>query len=306
MNTPTVPTSTVDNATLPETNISEILQHHDISVRGRARIEIAIVHELLRRLVAAGYTVKIDTEGDNADDAFDHDPSNPMPSLLRIFGLDECALEAYPVDALSRRAWIKLVLGNDGYDVICDYNTSLEQPVMAALNEWVTQMEDNGGVPPTPPASENRNERDLILNGYPPSIGIIGESSLPPDSEALTGAVALANNVLKHVGTGQAVYAEQAFGALAVLLDAVVNYVPCPGGEPTLIRVWIQNGLVSAVEGLPAGFTLRKIDLDAEGALDSDTELLEGDDVPPFYGQAEREECSGKVRGYIGEWEGGK
>jgi hypothetical protein len=49
--------------------------------------------------------------------------------------------------------------------------------------------------------------------------------------------------------------------------------------EPTVIRVWIKDGLISDVLGLPDGVTLRIIDMDTEGTLDEDTKPIEGDDA---------------------------
>jgi hypothetical protein len=91
---------------------------------------INVEHEIVRRLVmdflAAGYQFGLDY-GDGPET-----PSQTLAGVLRIaFDVDDCYLLLTGGNA--GEGWVRLVFGNDGYDVISDYTTNLEglvAPVM--------------------------------------------------------------------------------------------------------------------------------------------------------------------------------
>jgi hypothetical protein len=50
------------------------------------------------------------------------------------------AADATGVERVCRPfAWVRFVYGNDGYDVISDYTTSLEA-VLAPINDWCSEQ----------------------------------------------------------------------------------------------------------------------------------------------------------------------
>jgi len=108
---------------------TEIIKQHASSVRGRAYIELQIVNKLIEEAEKHNYTLQIsgvaldDYDGDFKTAAFD---------------LDECFVDVISADQKALGA-IKLVFGNDGYDVIADYTISLETfltPVNELANFW--------------------------------------------------------------------------------------------------------------------------------------------------------------------------
>lgn len=114
----------------------EILQHHEKgAVMRRARVELKIVRRLIVALQSAGYTLTI-------DDGEEQTPvTNQGEALKLLFNLDEARI--LTKSPALRESFVYLVFGHDGYDVICDYGTSLEA-VMGPLNEWINQQEDAG------------------------------------------------------------------------------------------------------------------------------------------------------------------
>lgn len=107
----------------------EIIARHDESVRGRAAIELAIVHELIKRLVAAGYKVYVD----DGDDELQNGEEQEL--VTAIFGVDVAKIVTMK-DGTPKRSFVQLVMGNDGTDIIADYGISLEE-VMDPLHEWI-------------------------------------------------------------------------------------------------------------------------------------------------------------------------
>lgn len=111
----------------------EILARHDPAVRARAKIELEIVHELIKRLRAAGYVhFEVDDGGDDEEDV-----EGDQEIVHAIFAVDEAYLLARRT-ANDRASKVFLVMGNSGYDVISDYTLSLET-VMEPLSEWITK-----------------------------------------------------------------------------------------------------------------------------------------------------------------------
>jgi hypothetical protein len=102
----------------------EILAHHDASVQSRARKELQLVRKLIEIAKASGYDLLEEEEGE-VDDLAAH-----------LFNLDEANVLVYNGERYL--GFVKLVFGNDGYDLICDYSTILEEwllPVNQLANE---------------------------------------------------------------------------------------------------------------------------------------------------------------------------
>lgn len=113
---------------MTETN-QQILKRHDASVRGRALLEILIVNELLRRLASAGF------ENIAVDDGGDKIKGTHQELVAAVFSVDQSTVFAWRDKKLH---WVTLVMGNDGYDVICDYSTRLET-LMEQLEGWIDE-----------------------------------------------------------------------------------------------------------------------------------------------------------------------
>lgn len=121
--------------TMPAPSFDEtIILRHDKSCRHRARIELLVVRRLIADLITAGYALTVD-DGDGI-----RQTGTPDELISTIFGVDEAHILA---DKIDNHAWVFLVLGNDGWDVISDYAVSLES-VMAPLNQWIDEQESLG------------------------------------------------------------------------------------------------------------------------------------------------------------------
>lgn len=78
-----------------------------------------VVWNLLHHLEAAGYVAFSVDNGDDAEAVNSH-----KEAMEIIFNLDDAAVFFRPVSVAAgdagRRRWIRLVMGNSGWDVICD------------------------------------------------------------------------------------------------------------------------------------------------------------------------------------------
>lgn len=112
----------------------QIISKHDPSVRGRAWIELQIVNKLIETATNAGYTIRVFMDPDDEYDELNYDVRSA------IFDLDECYLVFYVGDKIAfPGGWLRLVLGNDGYDIVSDYSTNLEtflKPVNELADWW--------------------------------------------------------------------------------------------------------------------------------------------------------------------------
>jgi hypothetical protein len=102
----------------------EILSRHSAGCRGRAMIELAIVDAIIKAGAEAGYHFEID--GEEEEDVTD---ANALKAAL--FNLDDAVLLVCRGE--KRLGWIRLVFGNDGYDLVSDYTKNLES-FMAPIN----------------------------------------------------------------------------------------------------------------------------------------------------------------------------
>lgn len=91
-------------------------------------IEATIARKVIRALKAAGTPVVSIYDGEE-----DEDVTTEREMLDIIFNLDECWLHAY------KGGFVYLVMGQ-GYDMIADYNVSLEGP-LKPVNDWIDKKE---------------------------------------------------------------------------------------------------------------------------------------------------------------------
>lgn len=106
------------------------LSHYDKDVRGRIQTERAVCRKLIRALHAAGYKLRVVSTDD-----YETKVGEGEAGLMRaLFNLDDAFLVPHTVCG-TPHGWVRLVFGNDGWDVVSDYTTDLE-PVLAPVNDY--------------------------------------------------------------------------------------------------------------------------------------------------------------------------
>lgn len=113
----------------------QIIEKHNRSVRNRARIELEIIHALIKALRKDGYEVRVNDGEEPAS------VGSEQELVTKIFGTDGARIETRKTGC--KNSFVYLVLGNSGHDVICDYGVSLE-PVLEPLNNWIDAQIDSG------------------------------------------------------------------------------------------------------------------------------------------------------------------
>lgn len=116
------------------------------ALRNRMEIERAICGRLVLALLAAGYALRADQEGEwggpRSEDA--------REIAGQLFACDMEDIFVYRPSGDSptgwfRCGWVQLVYGNDGHDVISDYTTNLEA-VLAPVNAYADRCAELGRV----------------------------------------------------------------------------------------------------------------------------------------------------------------
>ena len=110
-----------------------IIERADVSVRHRIRIELQIARKTIRTLKAAGFALI-------ADNGEEESHGSERQLIDNLFACDEAHLL---VRGNGKSGWVFFVLGNDGYDVICDYTVNLE-PWLSEVNDYADKLEDEG------------------------------------------------------------------------------------------------------------------------------------------------------------------
>jgi len=111
-------------------------------IQKRINLEKRIVRQLVRALLRAGYELSVDyNEGEGRVITWTRDYREVVDAL---FACDEEWLETQidsdETETGFKRSFVRLVYGNDGYDVIADYGISLE-PVLAPINAWTDELQ---------------------------------------------------------------------------------------------------------------------------------------------------------------------
>lgn len=107
------------------------------AIRQRQAIERAIVTKIIDGLLAAGHAISVDNGAD------DETPRSVDKAaiLAAMFQTDEETIFVHENRRGPKRplGWVKLVYGNDGFDVISDYSVNLGAVLMPAneLSNWV-------------------------------------------------------------------------------------------------------------------------------------------------------------------------
>lgn len=114
----------------------EYLKGHDAKVRQRGAVERAIVRRLVAELMTGGYYIKIQ-DPDEGTWLECRTLGDAMPNLQVA---DEERFNVYTQDGKCAGQMF-LVFGNDGWDVICDYSTSLETSI-AQTNAFADKLSE--------------------------------------------------------------------------------------------------------------------------------------------------------------------
>lgn len=132
-----------------EINLSEtdkqILARHSPGVRGRALIELQVVNALIKAASHAGFRLQIEDEDESPlqPAAFYAGNGSYCADVDRfkaaLFNGDDVTLLVFNGNRPQAFGWIRLVFGNDGWDLVSDYSTNLEtflEPVQAVADFW--------------------------------------------------------------------------------------------------------------------------------------------------------------------------
>lgn len=107
----------------------------ELKIRQRIVVERAIIRKAVTDIIAAGYALSVDYGEDDVAVSRSSDVAEIMEA---IGACDEEWLHVRHTNG-KLRGTIALVYGNDGWDVICDYHTSLE-PLLTGANELAEQL----------------------------------------------------------------------------------------------------------------------------------------------------------------------
>ena len=106
----------------------------------RIKIEKQIAARCVRDLIAAGYSLGVH----NGEEITIHHSTDAKAILAEMFSTDEEHLKVYKMDGPQGKrdwfGWVFFVYGNDGWDVINDYTTNLEE-ALKGTNEYASTFE---------------------------------------------------------------------------------------------------------------------------------------------------------------------
>lgn len=108
------------------------LDRYDPAVRDRGYIEYVVSQKCVTDLIAAGYRIEVD---DGAGVLVWH--HTPAAILDALFAVDDPHLTVFRDS--THIGWVSFVFGNDGWDCISDYSTSLED-VLVPVNALADRL----------------------------------------------------------------------------------------------------------------------------------------------------------------------
>lgn len=95
-----------------------------MQVNFRRKVERLIVKQVIVDLLAAGYTLTIDHDGE-IETIHITDTSDTI--IDEVMACDEETIYARAATGRPKGSFVKFVYGNDGWDVVSDYGVSLEE-----------------------------------------------------------------------------------------------------------------------------------------------------------------------------------
>ncbi len=115
-----------------------------MNVEQRKSIEKQVAERLVTGLLAVGYYIRVHDGEEWVTLQHTHSKSEIMKSL---FSTDEDEINVYRLDYPTRLyvfiGSVSLVYGNDGWDVITDYSTSLEH-ILGPVCEFAETLDPRG------------------------------------------------------------------------------------------------------------------------------------------------------------------
>jgi hypothetical protein len=109
----------------------------DPKVKRRQQMERRIVVSLIDELLGRGFIINVD-DGDGM--LFKAATFNRQTIIDAVMNTDEDYLHAYKDGVKNGGGWVRLIYGNDGYDVISDYCVQLE-PFMVQTQALADKLE---------------------------------------------------------------------------------------------------------------------------------------------------------------------
>lgn len=103
----------------------------------RLEIERHIGNAIVKEALDAGYAISINNGEDETEPMRD---ATAITKALRL--TDDERLYLWETGATHAFAWVYLVYGNDGWDVVNDYTTNIEQ-MMKGISQLADRLETN-------------------------------------------------------------------------------------------------------------------------------------------------------------------
>jgi len=111
-----------------------------MTVQQRQEIERQIIRRVVRDAVGAGFQITVDDGGDQPSVRRSTDEATIMAAVMLTD--EEFLYFSKPGEPLQ--GWVRLIYGNDGWDVVNDYTTNLE-PLMAGAMAEADRLEATHG-----------------------------------------------------------------------------------------------------------------------------------------------------------------
>ena len=111
-----------------------------MTVQQRQQIERQIIQRIVKDALDAGFQITVDDGGDQPSVRRSADEAAIMAAVMLT---DEDFLH-YSKPGEPLQGWVRLIYGNDGWDVVNDYTTNLE-PLMAGATAEADSLEAKHG-----------------------------------------------------------------------------------------------------------------------------------------------------------------
>ena len=110
------------------------------SLKTRMTIERSIVRNVAKNIFAAGHGIRVTCEGEVVGHTDIHHATG------RAFASDAHCADDIMLEVINPEGkawtWVRLVFGNDGYDVICDHGVSAQEFMLTdeAMDKYERRM----------------------------------------------------------------------------------------------------------------------------------------------------------------------
>lgn len=111
-----------------------------MTVQARQQIERQIIERLVKDALAAGFQITVDDGGEGPSLS----RSTDLDAIMAAVMLTDDDRLYYSQPGNPLQGWVRLIYGNDGWDVVNDYTTNLE-PFMAGATAEADRLEAEHG-----------------------------------------------------------------------------------------------------------------------------------------------------------------